>query len=86
MSPDGTIAGALHRRAAARRLEPLDGRWGADLGARDPLASWPPAPRTPGRYGLTDDELRAEADRLLASGWLVSEIRATLVRPQAAAA
>lgn len=77
---------ALGRRAtAARRLEPLDGRYGPDLGARDPLESWPPAPRTPGRYGLTDDELRAEADRLLASGWASWEIVATLARPEVAA-
>lgn len=80
-----TAAAALRRRAdAARRLPPLEGRHGPDLGARDPLASWPTG-REPSTFGLTGDELRAEAERLVASGWGCWEIRATLVRPEVAA-
>ncbi len=77
------IATALRRRAdAARRLEPVDGRWGADLNALDPALPWPPAPRTPSTYGLSPDEIRHEAERLMRTGWQQWEIVATLARPE----
>jgi len=80
-------ADALRRRAdAARRLEPVDGRHGPDLGARDPVACWPPASRGPSTYGLSSDERRHEAERLLAAGWAGWEVVAVLVDPEAAAA
>lgn len=77
---------ALRRRAAAaRRLPAVDGRHGDGLAARDPALTWPPAPRIPSTYGMTPDEIRREAERLLASGWASWEIVCTLVSPEQAA-
>lgn len=76
---------ALRRRAAAaRRLEPLDSRHGLDLGARDPIASWPTR-CGPSTYGMTPGEIRREAERMLAGGWASWEIVCTLVSPEQAA-
>ncbi len=49
------------RAAAAGRLPALPGRWGRSIAARDPLLPWPPEPRQPSTYGLTDVELRVLA-------------------------
>lgn len=86
------IAAALRRRAdAARRMPPLEGRWGPDLGARDPHASWTgpilgplrwdPA-HAAGRFGLSDGELRAHARYLVDSGFQPWEIVAVLAKPE----
>ncbi len=81
------IATALRRRAdAAHRLEPLEGRWGGSLGARDPAAPWPPAQRTPSTFGLSNNELRRHAATLVASGWSTREIQQVLSRPEPVAA
>ncbi len=81
------ISAALRRRAdAAHRLEPLAGRWGERLAAHDPSLTWPPAPRSPSTFGMTPVEIRHEAERLLSAGWQRWEVRATLARPEMAAA
>jgi len=81
------VGPALRRRAdAAHRLEPLEGRRGADPGARDPALTWPPAPRTPSTFGLSDNELRSHAKDLVASGWSTQEIQQVLSRPEPVAA
>lgn len=54
------------RRRASRDLDAL---------LRD---LYPPEPRRPGTFGLTDDQIRAEFDRLTASGWTPGEVRAVL--------
>jgi len=77
---------ALRGRAdAARRHPPLDGRHGRVLAAFDPALSWPPAPRLPSTYGMTDDERRCYAAYLMESGWLTWEIVRTLAPPAMAA-
>lgn len=74
---------SLRRRAdAARRLPALDGRHGGTLAALDPWLPWPPAPRSPGTYGLTTAELWHEAERLLDAGWQRWELRVVLARPE----
>lgn len=81
------IPAALRRRAdAAYRLEPLEGRYGQCLAAHDPALDWPPAPRTPSTYGMTPDERRCYAKRLMAKGWQAWEVRAVLVDPERVAA
>jgi len=88
----GAVTGASvpvsqrRRHAAALRLEPLAGRHGGTLAAYDPWLPWPPAPRTPSTFGMTPDEIRAEAERLLAAGWSRSEVRAVLAPPEPVAA
>jgi len=75
----------LRRRAdAARRLEPLDGRHGPDIGSRDPLATWPTR-RGPSTFSLTPDERRAYASVLLDAGWQAYEICLVLAPPDVAA-
>jgi hypothetical protein len=73
--------GALRaRRAASFRCAPLA------CGRRDPLD--PFRNTKPSAFGLTEAELRAEANRLAGLGWPVAEITARLAivpRPQAAA-
>jgi hypothetical protein len=81
-----TVGPALRRRAdAARRHPALEGRHGDRLAAHDPALPWPPTPRTPSTYGLSPDEIRREAERLLASGWQTWEIVDTLAPPAMAA-
>jgi hypothetical protein len=76
---------ALRRRAdAARRLEPVEGRHGPHLGARDPAACWP-SQRGPSTFGMTDDERRCYAAYLIEGGWQQWEIVATLTPPELAA-
>lgn len=80
-------AHALRRRAvAARRLPALDGRHGGTLAALDPALTWPPAPRTPSTYSLSDDERRDYARALIASGWDSWEVRQVLAAPEPVAA
>jgi len=87
----GAVTGASvpvsqrRRHAAARRLEPLDGRCGPDLGSRDPLATWPTR-RGPSTFSLTPDERRHYASALVAGGWQRWEIVATLAPPETVAA
>ena len=71
-----------NRVAAAVRLPPLPGRHGRTLAAYDPDLTWPPAPRSPSTYGLSPDERRHEAERLLASGWAGHEVARVLVSPE----
>jgi hypothetical protein len=76
---------SLRRRAdAALRIEPLTGRWGHDLGSRDPLASWP-VKRGPSTFSMTPDERRSYAAYLMQSGWLAYEVRQVLAPPEVAA-
>ena len=39
---------------------------------------YPPSPRRPGTFGLSPEDVRAEFDRLTASGWTPGEVRAVL--------
>jgi hypothetical protein len=74
------------RAAAARRLPAVDGRHGDGLAARDPALTWPPTPRIPSTYGMTPDEIRHEAERLLSDGWQTWEIVVILAPPELVAA
>jgi len=58
------------RRAASYRCAPLV------CGRRDPLD--PLGTRGPSTFGLTSDELRAEANRLAELGWALDEVTARL--------
>ncbi len=73
------------RGAAARRLPAIAARHGSGLAAHDPLLPWPDSPRAPSTFGLTDDERRREAVRLLAIGWARWEVAAVLAAPKSAA-
>ncbi len=75
----------LRRTSAARRLPALPGRCGPDLAAHDPLLPWSTTRRRPCTFGLTDNERRREAVRLLASGWAAWEVTAVLTAPKSAA-
>ncbi len=62
-----TVAHALRRRrTASHRCAPLV------CGRRDPLD--PLGPLGPSTFGLSADELRAEALRLAALGWQLAEV------------
>ena len=67
---------ADHIRARWRVVD--ERRWASrDLDAllRD---LYPPAPRRPSTFGLSPEDVRAEFDRLVASGWTPGEVRAVL--------
>ena len=54
------------RRRASRDLDAL---------LRD---LYPPEPRRPGTFGLSPEDVGAEFDRLVATGWTPGEVRAVL--------
>lgn len=72
-----TVAQALRtRRAASHRCQPLA------CGRRDPLD--PLGTRGPSTFGLTADDLRAEANRLHELGWPAREVQLRLaIAPRA---
>ena len=57
------------RRRASRDLDAL---------LRD---LYPPEPRRPSTFGLSPEDVRAEFDRLVASGWTPGEVGAVLAVP-----
>ncbi|MEV5429252.1 hypothetical protein [Streptomyces sp. NPDC052701] len=66
------VAAALRRRRlAANRTPPLPS------GHRDPLDALV-KPDGPSTYGLTEAELRAHANALMANGWTLEEVQARL--------
>ncbi|MEV7501542.1 hypothetical protein [Streptomyces sp. NPDC093018] len=68
---EAIVAQIRRRREASARCEPLP------CGHRDPLDCLA-APAGPGTFGLTDAELRAEANRLINLGWQFWEVVARL--------
>ena len=76
---------ALRRAATARRCEPVEGRYGAELAARDPYLPWP-SRRCPSTFGLSGPERSREAARLLEDGWGSWEVALVLVDPAVAEA
>jgi hypothetical protein len=65
------VAALRRRRQAANRTPPLPS------GHRDPLDGLA-RQGGPGTYGLTDAELRAHANALMANGWSLEEVQARL--------
>ncbi|NNN34385.1 hypothetical protein HLK59_29285 [Streptomyces sp. S3(2020)] len=65
-------AALRRRRLAAYRTPPLP------EGSRDPLDELVQPPGGPSTYGLTEAELRAHANALMADGWSLEEVQARL--------
>ena len=84
--PPAVRHATVARQQAARRCPPIEGRFGPTLAARDPALTFPPLGLMPSTYGMTANELRAEAHRLLEAGWKAWEIPEVLLAPSEVAA
>ena len=73
---DGPSA-RVARRDFWREVD-LRRRWARALDDHLAQVCPPPEPRRPSTFGLSPEDVRAEFDRLVASGWTPGEVRAVL--------